>query len=99
MITSKPENNIKNVIQVNTKKKALEEAKKYSNSAYVIGGERVYRTFLPLADKMQITEIDVEITGGDAFFPKWRKDQWEELSRIESRERDLKYSFVEYIRK
>lgn len=37
--------------------------------AFVIGGEEIYRIFLPYASRIYLTEVDVEIDG-DAFFPE-----------------------------
>ncbi len=48
----------------------------------VIGGEHIFREFLPLAQKMYLTLIDADI-GGDTFFPEWNPDQWRETSREE----------------
>ena len=36
--------------------------------AWVIGGERVYAAFLPRADRLEVTEVDLDVTG-DAFAP------------------------------
>ena len=37
---------------------------------WIIGGEQIYRLFLPHADRLYVTEIDLEVEG-DAFFPAW----------------------------
>ncbi|QBD76721.1 dihydrofolate reductase [Ktedonosporobacter rubrisoli] len=37
---------------------------------FIIGGEEVYRQFLPLADRLYITEIELDVEG-DRFFPAW----------------------------
>ena len=36
---------------------------------YVIGGADIYRVALPLADRLLITEVDVDVPDADAFFP------------------------------
>lgn len=47
---------------------AKEQAKKLNTNEIIIGGGgHVYREFLPLADKLILTEVDIE-TDGDAFF-------------------------------
>lgn len=48
----------------------------------IIGGEAVYRAFLPAAERIYLTEVrgDVE---GDARFPAWDRDAWREVSREE----------------
>ncbi|MCD0159777.1 dihydrofolate reductase [Deinococcus sp. 6YEL10] len=36
---------------------------------YVIGGEKIYRQFLPLAGRIELTRILTEVQGGDTHFP------------------------------
>lgn len=49
---------------------------------YGIGGEGIYRALLPLADRLLVTEVDVEIDGADAFFPDFDPDEWIELGNL-----------------
>lgn len=42
--------------------------------AWVIGGERVFREALPLADELEVTEIDLDVPG-DTFAPEL-DDDW-----------------------
>lgn len=46
----------------------------------VVGGARLYQQMLPLADMMYLTLVDADIQG-DAFFPQWEADQWQEKER------------------
>ena len=67
--------------------------------SYVIGGERVYRDFLPLANRMELTRIH-EIYNGDAFFPKVDSNDWELVD--DSRNitgLGLEYSFLSYVKR
>ena len=86
------------VIEVNSSKDALEQAKSYSEKINIIGGEYIYKEFLPFATKLLITEIDIEVISPDAFFPEWDINQWKEISRKQSSESGLNFSFVEYQR-
>ena len=86
------------VIEVNSSKDALEQAKSYSEKINIIGGEYIYKAFLPFATKLLITEIDIEVISPDAFFPEWDMNQWKEISRKQSSENGLNFSFVEYQR-
>jgi dihydrofolate reductase len=43
--------------------------------AFVIGGAEVFRLALPLANRLYLTQIDVEIPG-DTYFPKYDATQW-----------------------
>lgn len=60
---------------------------------FVAGGESVYEAFLPLADRMERTELHEDYTG-DTSFPEWDTTQWTVTER-ETRE-DL--DFVSYER-
>ena len=67
---------------------------------FVIGGAEIYALALPLADKLELTEVDVS-TDGDAYFPEfdrgaWR-ESWRESRSAEGPER-LRYDFVTYER-
>lgn len=43
---------------------------------YVMGGAKVYRQFLPYAEAIDLTSIDVNIANGDATFPQLEEDEW-----------------------
>lgn len=64
----------------------------------IIGGEQIFREFLPLADKMYLTFIDGDFEG-DAYFPEYNKNEWKEVNREEHKSDGLKYSFVDLERK
>ena len=48
----------------------------------VLGGEQIFRMFLPIANTMYLTLIDAEFPG-DAVFPEWSADEWREIAREE----------------
>jgi len=62
-------------------------------TVYVVGGASVYEAFLPLADRMVLTEVP-ERPDGDTQFPAWDEDVWEETAR----EADDDLAFVTYDR-
>ncbi len=67
-------------------------------SVFVIGGADIYRQALPLADRLELTEIDLE-PEGDASFPIWDRGQWRETARHANRsETGLAYAFVTWKR-
>jgi len=41
----------------------------------IIGGERIYRDFLPRTDRVHMTRVDASIDG-DAFFPELEPREW-----------------------
>ena len=97
VMTKKPAGRI-GVTEVCSSYEALEEAKLFSNTISIIGGEYIYKEFLPLATKLLITEIEIEVDSPDAFFPIWDKGIWREESRKISSENGINYSFVEYVK-
>jgi dihydrofolate reductase len=50
------------------------------DEVFVIGGAELYKDALKLADKLYLTEIDLQVEG-DAFFPEFQKSEWKETSR------------------
>ena len=65
---------------------------------FVIGGAELYAHALPLAQRLELTEIDADIEG-DAHFPDWDRRQWREAARATHRaEAGWNYSFVSYER-
>ncbi len=50
--------------------------------AFVIGGEAVYKTVLPLAQRLYLTLVHV-ITTADAFFPDLDEKEWIEVQRVD----------------
>ena len=68
--------------------------------AFIIGGAEIYKAFLPLADRLYITEIDSEFEA-DAFFPKIDYSQWKLISAepgIRDEKNPFDYKFLVYER-
>lgn len=79
----------------------LEEIKKYdTDDVYIIGGDSIYRTFLPYCDEAEITKIDHKYQA-DAYFPNLDEDPaWELIADSEEQTYfDLEYRFLKYKRK
>lgn len=67
---------------------------------YIIGGAALYATFLPLADRLSLTEIHASIEG-DTYFPDYDKTEWHEVSRTPhptDEHHAYAFDFVEYER-
>jgi dihydrofolate reductase len=47
----------------------LAVAKELKGDLFVIGGEQVYRSFLPYIEKWFVTEVPLEVEGADTFVP------------------------------
>ena len=84
---------------------SLEEALANCNNeeiVYIIGGEMLYRTALPLADILCLTEVDDTPKEADAFFPAFAKNEWEILETEEhgiDEKHNFNYCFVTYSRR
>ncbi len=48
---------------------------------YGIGGQSIYEAMLPLADRLLITEVDLEVEGADTWFPEVGEG-WREVGRL-----------------
>lgn len=46
----------------------------------VIGGAEIYRLALPLADRVELTEVHANV-GADTYFPPLDSAEWEEVAR------------------
>ena len=79
---------------------SLEEAiERYaSEDVFIIGGGEIYKQALPLADKVYLTRVDVELEA-DTFFPEINEIDWE-LVLLERHSKDDKhpynYTFIDY---
>jgi len=80
---------------------SLDEAMKVGaggTALFIIGGAELYRHALPLAQRLELTEIDATFAG-DAHFPTFDRAQWREVKRESgSGADDLRYAFVTYER-
>jgi dihydrofolate reductase len=65
----------------------------------VMGGGEIYRQALPFAQRLYITEVDIEVEG-DALFPEISANEWREVQRVPGQpaEGQPRYDFVVYER-
>lgn len=92
---------IKGGICVNSLEQALEELKKYiKEDIFIVGGESIYKQFLPYCDVAHITKIDYAYQA-DSYFPNLEEEEeWEITGDSEEQTYfDLEYVFLEYKRK
>jgi dihydrofolate reductase len=60
----------------------------------IIGGEQIYRKFLPVANKLYLTKVEAEIEG-DAYFPVIDSNQWRQVAeKIPEKVGNYSYRFV-----
>ncbi|MEL7119594.1 MAG: dihydrofolate reductase [Bacteroidota bacterium] len=85
---------------------SLEDAFEYANGSgvekiFILGGQKVYEASLGLVDEIIMTEVH-GIFEGDAFFPDFDPNDWEEAKREDfpsDEENAYPYSFVWYRKK
>nr|AIA18624.1 Dihydrofolate reductase [uncultured bacterium] len=75
---------------------SVDEALKYTHTTeeiMVLGGGQVFKGMMPYADRMYLTEIDIELDG-DVFFPEFDRSEWIETSREHhEKDKDNEYDF------
>ncbi|MDA7601261.1 dihydrofolate reductase [Gammaproteobacteria bacterium] len=100
IVMTRSAKNTEGVTEVTSVEKAIEAASinRDSSRVYIIGGQNIYKEFLPIAHRMIITEVDLYIEDGDTFFPEWNISEWKEQSRDQREENGTRFSFVEYTR-
>ena len=87
VITNNKDYKVKDAVVVHSIEEAIEEAKKYEGTPYVIGGESIYRAMLPYCD-------------ADTYFPNLDEDEEWEMTKISEEQTcfDLEYYFTVYER-
>ena len=66
---------------------------------FVIGGEQLFTQAFSKADRLYITEIDMDVDGGDTFFEVPNQSDWKEVERTPGSEGDITFSFITLERK
>jgi dihydrofolate reductase len=77
---------------------ALNQLGEFSR-VFVIGGEQLFKQAFPKADRLYITEIDMDVEGGDTFFEIPNPSDWKEIERTSGSENDIHFHFVTLERK
>ena len=82
------------VERANSLQEALTRGQQISENVWVIGGAQIYAQALPLADSVEVTEIERDYEG-DAYAPELGPE-WQETSRSQHvAANGLSYSFVQ----
>ena len=91
---------VKDAIVLHTVEEVLEELKKYNEEEiYIIGGESIYRQFLPYCKVAHVTKVN-HAYEADTYFPNLdEKDEWVVTGVSEEQTYfDLEYEIVRYER-
>lgn len=73
----------------------------HADEIIIMGGATLYEQAMPMADKLELTFIDLD-TEGDAFFPEWNADEWDMTNLDEHCKDDnnpYDYRFMTMVRK
>ena len=66
---------------------------------FVIGGEQLFKQAFDKADRLYITEIDIDINDGDTFFDVPDESSWTEVERTPGSEGEIHFNFLTLERK
>lgn len=101
VLTSDKDYQVKDAVVLHSIEEVLEELEKYdTEDVYVIGGDSVYRQFLPYCQKAYVTKID-HAYEADTYFPDLDEHtDWEMTKTSEEQTYfDLEYVFTIYEQK
>lgn len=102
VLTSNKKYNAPGIFVKNYPNAAFNFAQCLQRPIFIIGGESIYRHYMPLADTLYITQIDAEEHGADAFFPEINPDDWQ-ITEQSGWQTDpvnrVKYRYLTYQRK
>jgi dihydrofolate reductase len=91
------------IIVVHSLSEALDLAQSNNEpEVFIIGGAEIYNLALPVLDKIYLTEIDLHVDGGDAFFPSFKSDDWivtKEETHLPDTQNKFPFTFNVYERK
>ncbi|MGN8799437.1 dihydrofolate reductase [Candidatus Merdisoma sp. HCP28S3_D10] len=101
VLTRNPDYKVKGAEVCGSVEEALELISAYPpEDVYIIGGDTIYKQFLPYCDTAHVTRIDHAYMA-DAWFPNLEQDpEWELTGESEEKTYfDLEFSFCKYERK
>lgn len=65
---------------------------------YGIGGAGIYREMIKIADRMLITEVELDVEDADTYFPTFNAADWCVVGQSELRQEEPRCKAVEYLR-
>ncbi|GAB3252669.1 dihydrofolate reductase [Kineosporia babensis] len=78
----------------------VQQALPAGQDAWVIGGGAIYEQFLPLADRLVVTEVDLAVPGdtrAPEITPEWAEEPGQSREWLESRT-GTRYRILNYVR-
>ena len=101
IVLSRKENNFPGAETFNSLEEALVNCVN-EEIVYIIGGEMLYKSAMPMADILCLTEINDTPENADAFFPEFSKKDWEIIEdeqHCTDEKHDFEYRFVTYLKR
>ena len=74
----------------------IKERQGSKEEIFIIGGGMIYKTFLPYAKHLYLTEIDATDPAADTFFPDFDKSKYSREVIKKGKDHDLSYTFAKY---
>lgn len=104
VVTRQKNWSVAGVLVAKSVEEALEIAQQFrgeqsslAEEVMVIGGAEIYRHALPIADRVYLTKIDIDVEGADAFFPELPPEQWALVSELAGEEgANFKHAFLTF---
>jgi len=78
VLTSQKQSPVPGMTPVHSLKEALGHVD--GDELMIIGGESLYREFMPVADRLIVSYIDLDVPDADAFFPEIDKEVFTHVS-------------------
>mgnify|MGYP006302670643 CR=1 FL=1 len=100
VITRNTNYNAEGIIVVHSLEEAL-NAVQNDDEPFIIGGENIYKTAMPKADRIYMTRVHASFEA-DTFFPDLNAEEWKETSRSyhdKDEKHDYAFSIIVYDRK
>ena len=98
VITRQPDFSVEGITTVSSFESAKIAAGDVEEIA-VIGGGQLYKQLLPMADKLYLTLINIDVDG-DTYFPEWDDGSWQqECCETGTSSEGIEYSFINYVKK
>jgi dihydrofolate reductase len=95
VVTGRNDFSASGVIVAHSLRDALRYCDEFPVATFCIGGEQLYRTTMPLASKLEITEVHGALVG-NKYFPQINPQQWRETNRVMHPSQE--FSFVTHTR-
>ena len=98
VVTSRPADGVEGVVFTPLDGALALAAQAGYSRIYAIGGAGIYRHFLPLAHRLLITEVAIDVPDADTFFPAPLPEDWQLVARTPLRPADPECVMTEYLR-